>query len=113
MRGARALPWMIVLAAAALRLYEAFARPLYVDEGLSLHLAGLPRPEARASLYSRDVPPPGFPSFFSARLALRSSVEYSFGRWSVSSGTSLVGYWRPCRFSSRRPRSRRRRVWCS
>jgi len=57
-RGARALPWLILALAAALRLYEAIARPLYVDEGLSLHLAGLPYAQALDYLYSLDVHPP-------------------------------------------------------
>ena len=73
MRGARALPWLIVFAAAALRLYEAVARPLHVDEGLSLHLAGLPFAQALDYLSSLDVHPPGFTVFLRALIALHFS----------------------------------------
>jgi hypothetical protein len=72
-RGARALPWLIVSAAAALRLYEALARPLQVDEGLSLHLAGLPYAQALDYLSSLDVHPPGFTVFLRALIALHFS----------------------------------------
>lgn len=73
MRGARALPWLILIVAAALRLYEAIARPLYVDEGLSLHLASLPNAQALDYLYSLDVHPPGFTVFLAALMALHFS----------------------------------------
>jgi hypothetical protein len=72
-RGARALPWLVVFAAAALRLYEAAARPLHVDEGLSLHLAGLPFAQALDYLSSLDVHPPGFTVFLRALIALHFS----------------------------------------
>jgi hypothetical protein len=72
-RGARALFWLIVSAAAALRLYEAVARPLQVDEGLSLYLAGMPLAQAVDYLSSLDVHPPGFTVFLRALLALHFS----------------------------------------
>jgi hypothetical protein len=72
-RGARALPWLILIVAAALRLYEAIARPLYVDEGLSLYLASLPYVRALDYLYSLDVHPPGFTIFLAALMSLHFS----------------------------------------
>ena len=73
MRGARALFWLVVSAAAALRLYEAVARPLHVDEGLSLHLGGMPFAQALDYLSSLDVHPPGFTVFLRGLLALHFS----------------------------------------
>lgn len=73
MRGARALFWLIVGGAAALRLYEAVVRPLHVDEGLSLHLAGMPYAQALEYLWALDVHPPGFTVFLRALLALHFS----------------------------------------
>lgn len=90
MRGARALSWLIVLAAAALRLYEAITRPLYVDEGLSLHLASLPHAEALHYLYSFDVHPPGFTLFLSALLALHQSDLAIRVRMAVMGTISVV-----------------------
>jgi hypothetical protein len=72
-RGARALFWLVVAGAAAFRLYEAVARPLHVDEGLSLHLAGMPYAQALDYLSSLDVHPPGFTVFLRALLALHLS----------------------------------------
>jgi hypothetical protein len=59
-RRERAAYWLIIVIAAALRCYEAMRRPLHVDEGLSLYLAGLAPVIARDYLYSADVHPPGF-----------------------------------------------------
>ncbi len=50
----------VLVAAAALRVFEAVARPLHVDEGLSLQLAGERISDALAYLYHADVHPPGF-----------------------------------------------------
>jgi hypothetical protein len=100
MRGARALTWCILAVAAALRLYEAIARPLQVDEGLSLHLAGLPFAQALDYLSGLDVHPPGFTVFVRALLALHLSdpairvVMALLGTISVALLMQIVAAWR-------------------
>ncbi|HEY5094937.1 MAG TPA: hypothetical protein VII69_07485 [Candidatus Eremiobacteraceae bacterium] len=100
MRGARALPWLILIVSAALRLFEAIARPLYVDEGLSLHLAGLPYAQALDYLYSLDVHPPGFTVFLAALMALHFSdlairvTMAAFGTLSVALLMQVMRAWR-------------------
>ncbi len=100
MRGARALTWCVLAVAAALRLYEAIARPLQVDEGLSLHLAGLPLAQALDYLSALDVHPPGFTVFVGALFALHSSdvairvVMAFLGTISVALLMQIVAAWR-------------------
>ena len=100
MRGARALTWSVLAAAAALRLYEALARPLHVDEGLSLHLASLPFAQALEYLASLDVHPPGFTVLLRALLALHFSdpairvVMALIGTISVALLMQIVAAWR-------------------
>ncbi|HKW44649.1 MAG TPA: hypothetical protein VJN22_03270 [Candidatus Eremiobacteraceae bacterium] len=60
----------MLLVAAALRIYEALARPTYVDEALSAYLAQLPHADMLRYLYSFDVHPPGFPVFLNALYSL-------------------------------------------
>ncbi|HLJ84053.1 MAG TPA: hypothetical protein VKT51_07785 [Candidatus Eremiobacteraceae bacterium] len=62
----------VLIAAAALRIYEAVARPLHVDEGLSLQLAGEKASDALAYLYHADVHPPGFTFFLKPFVALHA-----------------------------------------
>jgi hypothetical protein len=99
-RGARALTWCVLIVAAALRLYEAIARPLQVDEGLSLHLAGLPFAQALDYLSTLDVHPPGFTVFVGALLALHFSdvairiVMALMGTLSVVLLMRIVAAWR-------------------
>jgi hypothetical protein len=62
----------VLAVAAALRVYEAIARPLHVDEGLSLQLAGEKLSDALAYLYHADVHPPGFTVLLKLFLALHA-----------------------------------------
>src|SRR5579863_993107 len=62
----------VLAVAAALRVYEAVARPLHVDEGLSLQLAGEKASDALAYLYHADVHPPGFTFFLKLFVALHA-----------------------------------------
>ena len=62
----------VLVAAAALRVYEAVARPLHVDEGLSLQLADEKASDALAYLYHADVHPPGFTFFLKLFVAVHA-----------------------------------------